>query len=433
MSEFNITFQTDQNFNMVMDVDPDVDMDLGTVYLPQAPAVLYEPQDLDAEQQNQARENIAAASESDLTTHTNNTTIHVTSDDKEAWNAKYDKPEGGIPASDLSETVQESLQLANSAMPGDAKVVKYEAQTLTTGEQKIARDNIKAALSKDTTDGAAALTAAIPFGKVDSTSTSTVFTATVPGVTELKNGVACYLMNGVVTSASGFTLDINGLGAKPVYGTLAAATRSTTIFNINYTMLFIYNEDRVEDGCWDIYYGYNSDTNTIAYNVRMNTACGLVSKAVYRYEMLFALPNGDYEPANQSSNKPTTYTKALTTEKFDPFQPIIFYASTSTISAGSALSTSYSYLQYSGADLRYAFNAGSTLTANRPVYIRCVPQNDCLVKLDGDDCLVQSLPSTSDGKVYIYLGRSTSTTSIWLSQNHPIFEYTNGGIHVWNG
>lgn len=433
MSEFNITFQTDQNFNMAMDVDPDVDMDLGTVYLPQAPAVLYEPQDLDAEQQNQARENIAAASENDLTTHTSNTTIHVTSDDKAAWNAKYDKPEGGIPASDLAEAVQDSLQLAEDAMPGDAKVVKYEAQTLTSGEQKIARDNIKAALSKDTTDGAANLTAAIPFGKVASTSTSTVFTATVPGVTELRNGVACYLMNGVVTSASGFTLNVNGLGAKPVYGTLAAATRSTTIFNINYTMLFIYNEDRVEGGCWDIYYGYNSDTNTIAYNVRMNTACGLVSKAVYRYEMLFALPNGNYEPANDVSNKPTTYTKALTTAAFDPFQPIIFYASTSTIAAGSALSTSYSYLQYSGADLRYAFNAGSTLTANRPVYIRCVPQNDCLVKLDGNDCLVQSLPSTADGKVYIYLGRSTSTTSIWLSQNHPIFEYTNGGIHVWNG
>lgn len=433
MSEFNITFQTDQHFNATLADDPEMSMDLGTVYLPQAPAVLYEYQDLDDDQQEQARENIAAASESDFSAHKNNTTIHVTSSDKTAWNAKYDKPEGGIPASDLSEAVQDSLDLADSAMPRDAKVIKYESQTLTTGEKKIARDNIAAALSKDLTNGAASLTAAIPFGHVDSTSTSTLFTATVPGVTELKNGVACYLVNGVVTSASGWTLNVNGLGAKPVYQTMAAASRSTTIFNSAYTMLFVYNEDRVEDGCWDIYYGYNSDTNTIAYNVRMNTACGLVSKAVYRYEMLFALPNGDYEPANQSSNKPTTYTKALTTEKFDPFQPIIFYASTSTISAGSALSTSYSYLQYSGADLRYAFNAGSTLTANRPVYIRCVPQNDCLVKLDGDDCLVQSLPSTSDGKVYIYLGRSTSTTSIWLSQNHPIFEYTNGGIHIWNG
>ena len=433
MSEFNITFQTDQNFNATMADDPAVSMDLGTVYLPQAPAVLYEAQDLTDDQQATARHNISAASETALANHAGNSNIHVTASNKTSWNAKYDKPEGGIPASDLSEAVQDSLDLADSAMPGDAKVVKYEAQTLTTGEQKLARDNLAAALSTDITDGAAALTAAIPFGKVDATSTSTIFTATVPGVTELKNGVACYLMNGVVTSASGFTLNINGLGAKPVYGTLAAATRSTTIFNINYTMLFIYNEDRVEDGCWDIYYGYNSDTNTIAYNVRMNTACGLVSKAVYRYEILFALPDGDYEPANVVSNKPTTYTKALTTAAFDPFQPIIFYASTSTIAAGSALSSSYSYLQYSGADLRYAFNAGSTLTANRPVYIRCVPQNNCLVKLDGDDCLVQTLPNTADGKVYIYLGRSTSTTSIWLSQNHPIFEYTNGGIHVWNG
>ena len=59
MSEFNITFQTDQHFNATLADDPEMSMDLGTVYLPQAPAVLYEPQDLDDEQQDQARENIA--------------------------------------------------------------------------------------------------------------------------------------------------------------------------------------------------------------------------------------------------------------------------------------------------------------------------------------------------------------------------------------
>lgn len=101
---------------------------------------------------------------------------------------------------------------------------------------------------------------AIPFGKVDSTSTATAFTATVEGITELVDGACCYLMNGVVTSASGWTLNVNGLGAKPVYQTLAAATVTTTIFNINYTMLFVYNSTRVEGGCWDIFYGYNSNT-----------------------------------------------------------------------------------------------------------------------------------------------------------------------------
>ena len=433
MSEFNITFQTDQHFNATLADDPEMSMDLGTVYLPQAPAVLYEYQDLDDEQQEQARENIAAASESDFSAHKNNTTIHVTSSDKTAWNAKFDKPEGGIPASDLSEAVQDSLDLADSAMPGDAKVVKYEAQTLTTGEKKIARDNIAAALSKDLTDGAASLTAAIPFGNVDSTSTSTLFTATVPGVTELKNGVACYLVNGVVTSASGWTLNVNGLGAKPVYQTMAAASRSTTIFNSAYTMLFVYNETRVDGGCWDVYYGYNSNDNTIAYNVRTNVSAGVMNSQLYRYEIIFSMADGKLEPANNVSNKPTTYTKALSTESFDPFQPIYYYGTTTSVSAGSAPGASYMWTQYSSVDLRYAFNAGSTLTAYKPVFIRCAPQGNCLVKLDGNDCLVQTLPNTADGKVYIYLGKAYSTSQIWLSQNHPIYEYVNGSVHIWNG
>ena len=102
---------------------------------------------------------------------------------------------------------------------------------------------------------------AIPYGQVDSTSTSTAFTATVPGITELKDGVIMLLKNGVITSASGFTININGLGAKPVYSNMAAATRETTLFNSSYTFLFIYDEDRVSGGCWINYRGYYSESS----------------------------------------------------------------------------------------------------------------------------------------------------------------------------
>ena len=67
---------------------------------------------------------------------------------------------------------------------------------------------------------------AIPYGEVDSTSTSTAFTATVPGIYELKDGVCVYLRNNTVASAtSGFTININNLGAKPVYSNMADTTR----------------------------------------------------------------------------------------------------------------------------------------------------------------------------------------------------------------
>lgn len=100
----------------------------------------------------------------------------------------------------------------------------------------------------------------IPKGVCDSTSTATVFTATVPGVTELRDGVCIWLTNGVITSASGCTLNINGLGAKPLYSSQSESTAITTQFNVNYTALLIYNTTRVSGGCWDYVYGYNTNT-----------------------------------------------------------------------------------------------------------------------------------------------------------------------------
>lgn len=57
----------------------------------------------------------AKANDSDLTSHTGNSDIHVTTSDKSAWNAKYDKPSGGIPKTDLASAVQTSLGKADSA------------------------------------------------------------------------------------------------------------------------------------------------------------------------------------------------------------------------------------------------------------------------------------------------------------------------------
>lgn len=100
----------------------------------------------------------------------------------------------------------------------------------------------------------------IPAGSCDATSTSTKFTASVPGIIDLHDGVCVWLTNGVVTSATNFTVNINNLGEKPVYRSNAASARLTTQFNKAYTALLIYNETRVSGGCWDYVYGYDSDT-----------------------------------------------------------------------------------------------------------------------------------------------------------------------------
>ena len=116
----------------------------------------------------------------------------------------------------------------------------------------------------------------IPSGVTDDEeSTATEFVATVPGITELRNGVCCFLTNNIITSAANCTLNINGLGAKPIYLVSAAATRATTQFAKNYTWLMIYNETRVDGGCWDLGYLFNTNTtysNITAAQIQQGTA-----------------------------------------------------------------------------------------------------------------------------------------------------------------
>ena len=126
--------------------------------------------------------------------------------------------------------------------------------------------------------GVANKTAAIPYGHVDSTSTATAYTATIDGITELVDGTTVLLKNGVVTSQSGFTININGLGAKPVYNSMAAASAETTIFNAAYTLLLVYDSTRVSGGCWINYRGYYSDSNTVPTGY-CTTAAATAAKA----------------------------------------------------------------------------------------------------------------------------------------------------------
>jgi hypothetical protein len=276
----------------------------------------------------------------------------------------------------------------------------------------------------------------IPIGRLDSSSTATVMTATVDGITRLEDGVAVYLTNGVITSAANFTLNINGLGARPVYQTMAAAGRVSTTFAAAYTMLFIYNESRVAGGCWDMYYGYDSNTNTLAYHVRTQQTSRKLGDRLSRYLFLFTQRDGTLVPSYTvaSGNGTTGTTKTLNTGKaFDPTLPIFYYGTTTNVAAGNMPGGTYLWRQYSACEMRYAWNTGTTLTANTPVYVRCAPNADGTVQLDGNDCIVQALPSAEDGNVYIWLGVAYGTTgyNMELDLEHPVFEFKDGRLQRW--
>lgn len=275
---------------------------------------------------------------------------------------------------------------------------------------------------------------AIPFGQVDSSSTATVFTATVPGITQLVNGTTVMLQNGVVTSASGFTLNVNGLGAKPCYTNLAAATRDTTIFNVAYTMLFVYDEDRVSGGAWICYRGYDANTNTIGYQLRSNSSTLPTTDKFYRYRILFTSADGTHwVPSTTSTSTNATAARAVNQRPIDPFGEIVYYGTTTAIEANANVTAAQLWQQYT-MTFGYAFNrtgAALVLTYPAPIYIKCAPQSNGSAIIDADTPYVQSLPTTEDGKIYIFLGRAYSATAVELLMDHPVYYYKDGAIRLW--
>ena len=86
-----------------------------------------------------------------IAAHTGNSDIHVTTSDKTAWNAKYDKPGTGIPKADLAQGVQDSLDLADSALQASditGKADKVSGATANNFAGLDANGNLKDSGSK---------------------------------------------------------------------------------------------------------------------------------------------------------------------------------------------------------------------------------------------------------------------------------------------
>lgn len=322
----------------------------------------------------------------------------------------------------------------NKTFTGTVKLPLQNSGILVTDENGVVQSDSNTYAGAQTSGGAANKAVSIPFGQVDSTSTSTAFTATVDGITELRDGVCVYLRNGVVTSAANFTININNLGAKPVYNTMESATRVTNTFNVNYTVLLVYNSSRVTGGCWDYYYGYNSNTDVRGYDIReYYSGSKKVKTACQRYQIMFTCMDGMLLPVYSGAYSNGT-SKTLTTEKFNPLGQIYYYYSTTNLSAGGspAAGTLVSQSTYTTVDIRYSFNTGSTLTVGDDIYLVCVPQDDGSAVLHTSP-IAFSLPSTEDGLIYKRLGKAYSTYAIALEQYKPCYYYKNGAINLWTG
>lgn len=284
--------------------------------------------------------------------------------------------------------------------------------------------------ASETSGGPATRTNGLPYGVVDGTSTATAFTVTISEITTLYDGLCILVKNNVIASKADCTLNVNGLGAKRIHYNTASNSQITTQWTATMTAMFYYDSTRNSSaGAWVMFYGYDSNTNTIGYQVRTNSMSLPMKSIVYRYRLLFTSADGKgFVPANNSTSTKSTTAKTVCQDKIDPFGRIVYYGTTASVAAGSRPSTSYLWQQYAFT-IGYSFVV--TLTEWKPVYLKCAPQTDGSAIIDSTTPFVQDLPSTEDGKIYIFLGVAYSSTEMELTLEHPVYWYKDGMIRPY--
>ena len=269
------------------------------------------------------------------------------------------------------------------------------------------------------------------------TAATAQFTGTID-VDQLYDGLTiAYYLPYAGVSGTNATLNLTlsdgtTTGAIDVYET--GTTRLTTQYAAGSTIILTYwsagaisvSGTATTSARWT-HADYNTDANSIGYQLRHNSGTYTAFANIYRYMLLLSKSSTQVLPVNSVSNSIET-TKTLTTESFNPFGEILYYSGTSTVSTGGQ--TASSLWQQYAFDLRYSFNCGETLKSNKDVYIVAVPQSNGYAKLASSP-LAQDLPTTDDGNIYIYLGHAYSTYQIEMHMNHPVYWYKDGKICLY--
>ncbi len=252
---------------------------------------------------------------------------------------------------------------------------------------------------------------------------------------ELYDGkqILLYMPFGGTSTAATLNLtlaDGTTTGAKDVY--YENTTHFTTHKGQNSQIPLIYHKDLLlsngthYEGWWFI---ANRDTNDnyrstpYYYHVKPYTLLG-------RYQICLTKDEEYILPINNTNNNMAT-TKTLTSEAFDPFGPIFYYNSTAVKQSTETVGANV-LIQNCWGDIRYSFNTGQTLIPNKAIYIVAVPLSNGFAKLDANP-ISQTLPTTEDGKIYIFLGVSYSNCNFQMVPNHPVYYYKNNKIQLYSG
>ena len=212
----------------------------------------------------------------------------------------------------------------------------------------------------------------------------------------------------------------------PVY--YGSMTRLTSHYGYGNIIRMIYRENvRVNNGnstYYTVAKGFwcdaNYDTNSsyVQYSTAVTSGA---TNGVYQYSLIMRDSANTWvsiATTNGTGTSKSAYTGGLYYDK------VLYHSSSSNYAANKTTSTVYDSI---GFDLRYSTNCGTTLTNRKPVYlVGTINNTDKRFYLNTTQWWTQTVPTSADGKTYIYIGEAYSSYQVWLATENKAYQYYNG-------
>ena len=256
-------------------------------------------------------------------------------------------------------------------------------------------------------------------------------TVSIPAITELNAGQVIIVKPTITSTVANSTLKLNSFTAYPMLygGSNITTSTDSKVWSAYIPSIFVF------DGSYWRFAGHGADDNTtysINYMIYAGTAnAGTGTYAVTRYGLLMQKPDGTWETLKETStNYSTATTKTANTHGFLP-GIITYYGTTAVKKNGEAIAVTSLYLKYSTVDARYSFNCGATpgWAAGDSIYIVGTIGSDGLFYLDPTTWHSNALPTTQDGKVYMYLGTyAADAYKCSIDLDHPMYYHDGTSV-----
>ena len=181
--------------------------------------------------------------------------------------------------------------------------------------------------------------------------------------------------------------------------------------------------------------GQNATNNTNTNYTQYANAVKAGTFGVKRYTLIMKETESTWSSFVNQANSIAT-TKTVNSSSGYLLGRLLYSAGGAEYASGANTSTVYDVYPF---DFRYSSNCGTTLIAHKPVYLIGTVHDDGKFYFDVDsnvwytqEPVAPSVPMTSDGKVYIYVGMTYSTYQVWLSTENPAYAFYNSEFILYD-